>query len=700
MAPMMAHQYRLSTLLAPITMRVGSGSCRLTDANMFWKVGITKMSSTEIAMTATDMMTPGEIIAPLTLRTIASFFSRNSAKRTRMVSKMPPASPAATMLTYRSLNALGCLRRASASVWPLSTSYTTLRVTSARILFSVCCARMSRAWTSGRPALIIVANWRVNTTTSRVLTPPPNLKLSLNSLGAARTCTTTMRFFRRCAMTSSRVGRSILSLTRSPLSVRAVYWKTGMAHSLRAPLAARRHLGSACGGLAAGRDRLPVVERRLADHPQKLVRRRRHPQAFVLGDLAAHVQLVERIVQRLHPVLLARLHHGRDLLDLLVPNQRPYRGGHDEDLARHHAAAALGLLQQRLGDDTLEHERQLGAHLRLLVRREHVDDAVDALHRRIGVQRGEREMPRLGNRQRGGDGLEIAHFADQHDIGVLPQRVFERSGEAVGVGPDLALVHDAALMAVDELDRVLHRDDVPLQLLVDLVDQRRERGTLARPRGPRHEHQAAGPLGQLRHDSGQAQLLERPHVEGDLPDHERYAAALLEAVAAEPRQILDPEREIELVLGLEPLLLILGEHRVGDRQRVLGREHRLRRGVHDVPVHAQLGPLARHDVQVRRVPLDHPLEQGAQIHRLRSACGHAAVSFTTSSRVVMPRFTFSMPSMRSVSMPSFTACSRSSSVDPPFSTMRRAALVMAMTSYSPCRPLYPEPPHVSQPAPL
>src|SRR5881398_2600577 len=268
------------------------------------------------------------------------------------------------MLTYRSLNALGCLRSASASVWPLSTSYTTCRVVSARILFSVCCARMSRAWTSGRPALIIVANWRVNTTTSRVLTPPPNLMLSLNSLGAARTCTTTMRFFRRCAMTSSRVGRSILSLTRSPLSVRAVYWKSGMAHSLRAPLAARRYLGSAGGGLAAGRDRLPVVERRLADHPQKLVRRRRHPEALVLGDLAAHIQLVERIVQRLHPVLLARLHHGRDLLDLLVPNQRPHGGGHDEDLARHHATAALGLLQQRLGDDTLEHERQLGAHLR------------------------------------------------------------------------------------------------------------------------------------------------------------------------------------------------------------------------------------------------------------------------------------------------------------------------------------------------
>src|SRR5206468_1867419 len=161
--------------------------------------------------------------------------------------------------------------------------------------------------------------------------------------------------------------------------------------------------------------------------------------------------------------------HGRDLLDLLVPNQRPHGGGHDEDLARHHATAALGLLQQRLGDDTLEHERQLGADLRLLVGREHVDDAVDALHRRIGVQRGERQMPRLGDRQRGGDGLEVAHLADQHDVGILPQGVLEGGGEAVGVGPDLALVHDAALIAVDELDRVLYRYGVHMQIIVDYV---------------------------------------------------------------------------------------------------------------------------------------------------------------------------------------------------------------------------------------
>ena len=47
-----------------------------------------------------------------------------------MVSRMPPASPAATMLTYSCENALGCLAKASASVLPASTSKTTARVTS------------------------------------------------------------------------------------------------------------------------------------------------------------------------------------------------------------------------------------------------------------------------------------------------------------------------------------------------------------------------------------------------------------------------------------------------------------------------------------------------------------------------------------------------------------------------------------------
>jgi hypothetical protein len=96
--------------------------------------------------------------------------------------------------------------------------------------------------------------------------------------------------------------------------------------------------------------------------------------------------------------------------------------------------------------------------------REDVDDAVDRLGRAVGVQRGEGRGARLGDRERGVDRLQVAHFADQHHVRVFTQRVLERVGERLGVRPHLALVDDAALVLVDELDRVFDREDVPLPL--------------------------------------------------------------------------------------------------------------------------------------------------------------------------------------------------------------------------------------------
>ena len=46
----------------------------------------------------------------------------------------------------------------------------------------------------------------------------------------------------------------------------------------------------------------------------------------------------------------------------------------------------------------------------------------------------------------------------------------------------------------------------------------------------------------------------------------------LKHVAAEAGEVLDAEGEVELVLDLEPLLLVLGQHRVGQLQGVLGRQ--------------------------------------------------------------------------------------------------------------------------------
>src|SRR5687768_12933714 len=85
----------------------------------------------------------------------------------------------------------------------------------------------------------------------------------------------------------------------------------------------------------------------------------------------------------------------------------------------------------------------------------------------------------------------------------------------------------------------------------------------------------------------------------------------------EARQILNAEREVELILGLEALLLVLGENRVRQRQRVFRREDIVDVRVLNVPVDAELGTLARGDVQVGCVPLDHFLEETSEIYARR-----------------------------------------------------------------------------------
>ena len=167
-----------------------------------------------------------------------------------------------------------------------------------------------------------------------------------------------------------------------------------------------------------------------------------------------------------------------------------------------------------MGDDPLQGDRQLHADLRLLVGREHVDDAVDRLRGVLGVQRGEHEVAGLGRGQRGGDRLEVAHLADEDHVGVLAQRGLQRGGEALRVGAQLALVDEAALVGVQELDRVLDRHDVLVAGLVDLVDHSRQRGRLARAGGPGDEHEAARLARELVHDRGEPELVDRVRSTG------------------------------------------------------------------------------------------------------------------------------------------------------------------------------------------
>ncbi len=85
----------------------------------------------------------------------------------------------------------------------------------------------------------------------------------------------------------------------------------------------------------------------------------------------------------------------------------------------------------------------------------------------------------------------------------------------------------------------------------------------ARSRGTRDQDETAWTLGQLAENGRQPQFLEGHDIEGNQSNRQRHTAALAISVAAEARQVLNPEREIQLVLLFEPFLLALGQDRIG-----------------------------------------------------------------------------------------------------------------------------------------
>ncbi len=92
--------------------------------------------------------------------------------------------------------------------------------------------------------------------------------------------------------------------------------------------------------------------------------------------------------------------------------------------------------------------------------REGVDDTVHGGRGAVGVQGAHHEDAHLGRRDRDAHRLEVAQFADQHDVRIFAQGRMQRLGKTRAVQADLALADQAVLARMHELDRVLDREDV------------------------------------------------------------------------------------------------------------------------------------------------------------------------------------------------------------------------------------------------
>ena len=196
-----------------------------------------------------------------------------------------------------------------------------------------------------------------------------------------------------------------------------------------------------------------------------------------------------------------------------------HRVGGEQELDRGDAAAAVGARHELLQDDGVEGEGELLADLRLLARREDVDDAVDCLRRVVGVQRRQHQVAGLRRGQRRRHGLQVAHLPHQQDVGVLAQRRPQRLREGAGVAPHLDVLDHRPARPVLVLDRVLDGEDVAGAGAVELADE------------------AAARAHQLGEGGRQVQAGERRDLERQGADRRRELPPLAVQVDAEaPRR--------------------------------------------------------------------------------------------------------------------------------------------------------------------
>ena len=117
-------------------------------------------------------------------------------------------------------------------------------------------------------------------------------------------------------------------------------------------------------------------------------------------------------------------------------------------------------------------------------------------------------MTSLSCRECEADRLEIAHLADEDDVGVFSQCwIAARHRERLRVTTDFALVDQALVSRVDKLNGILDREDVLRPGLVDVINDGCEAGTLARARRTRDQNKSLPIPGDLMEDRRGAELL-------------------------------------------------------------------------------------------------------------------------------------------------------------------------------------------------
>src|SRR5665213_4359640 len=152
-----------------------------------------------------------------------------------------------------------------------------------------------------------------------------------------------------------------------------------------------------------------------------------------------------------------------------------------------------------------------------------------------------------------------------------------------------------------ELDRILDRQDMALDALVDVVDHGGQRGRFAGAGLAGHQDQPVIGPAQRAHRFGQIELTERQRLRGYRPQHRPHAIELPHDIDAKAALAFERVGEVGAVFEFEAIDRLLRHDLIqGDLDQVRGQYFRAQ--WRKLPVQAYTRRIAGDEVQVRAAP--------------------------------------------------------------------------------------------------
>ena len=139
----------------------------------------------------------------------------------------------------------------------------------------------------------------------------------------------------------------------------------------------------------------------------------------------------------------------------------------------------------------------------------------------------EHQVAGFGRVDGGHERFRIAHFADEHHVGVFADGVLHADAEIDDIEANFALVDQALVFREHEFDRVLERENVLAILMVDQIEHRGDRGAFAGARNAGQQDHALVEMAKFLDGGRQKETAEIGHEAIDSASHQADVSELL-----------------------------------------------------------------------------------------------------------------------------------------------------------------------------